>query len=153
MNKFPVLRKIEVLTKNPVFRKVSRKHWELLSFYHARFHTDEGIYDLYLSPGWITDFRSGSNAINLFVPKRGNEQYNACIYAHDASWSGHLSRALSNDLFIRQGFHVSGQVFNWRASVAGKAVDNFGTYYGMDDKLPEPYTINRCFERITLSHR
>lgn len=146
----PVLLKIEVLTRRPVFQKISKKYWKLLSSYHARLHTDQGVYGLKLYPGWITDKRSGSNAINWLVPKSGNEEYNACIFAHDTSYSGFISKTLSDHLFIRQGFQLSGQVNGFVAGLAYNTVKVLGKAYEMDELMPEPYTCNRVFERLYL---
>ena len=128
------------------------KYWKLTDDFAVNFVTDEGIYKLYLKAGWITDLRSGSDAINCIVPKWGNELYVATVLFHDACWSGNLSRELSND-FLRQGMVLSGEVGTLRASLAYYAVSKFGRYYNMDEELPEPYMINRMFEKITIEDK
>ena len=128
------------------------KYWKLTDDFAVNFVTNEGIYTLYLKAGWITDVRSGSDAINCIVPKWGNELYVAIVLFHDCCWSGHLSRELSND-FLRQGMVLSGEVGTLRASLAYYAVSKFGRYYNMDEELPEPYTINRMFEKITIEDK
>lgn len=128
------------------------KYWKLADDYAVNFVTDEGIYKLYLRAGWITDLRSGSDAINCIVPKWGNELYVATVLFHDCCWSGHISRELSND-FLRQGMILSGEVGTLRASLAYYAVSKYGRYYNMDEELPEPYTINRMFEKITIEDK
>ena len=95
--------------------------------------------------GWITDLRSGTDAINWFIPKHGNDEYNAIILFHDFSWSGWISRSLSNEL-LRQGIILSGTRGEHVASIVKFTVDHVGTYYQLEDKLPEPYTVNREFE-------
>lgn len=135
---------------DPVLRPIDCKFSILTQPYHARAITDEGTWYLDLVPGWVTDERSGSDAINWMVPKRGNRLYNAMIAFHDTSWSGWLSRMLSNDLFIRQGFALSGQVSQRVSNLAGFAVDHFGTYYDLPDALPRPYTDNRKYEHLVL---
>ena len=128
------------------------KYWKLTDDFAVNVVTDEGIYKLYLKAGWITDLRSGSDAINCIVPKWGNELYVATVLFHDACWSGNLSRELSND-FLRQGMVLSGEVGTLRASLAYYAVSKFGRYYDMDEELPEPYTTNRMFERLTIEDK
>ena len=87
--------------------------------------------------------------INLIAPKWGNAIYTATVLAHDCSWSGWMSRELSNEL-LRQGMILSGEIGRFRASLVYHAVQNFGTYYTLDDALPEPYTINIVFESFKL---
>lgn len=128
------------------------KYWKLTDDFAVNFVTDEGVYKLYLKAGWITDLRSGSDAINCIVPKWGNEKYVSTVLFHDFCWSGNLSRELSND-FLRQGMVLSGEVGTLRASLAYYAVSKFGKYYNMDEELPEPYTINRMFEKLTIEDK
>lgn len=131
---------------------VDTKYWKLTDGYAVNFVTDEGIYKLYFKAGWITDLRSGSDAINCIIPKWGNDLFMATVLSHDLMWSGHLSRELSND-FLRQGMILSGEVGTLRASLAYYAVSKCGRYYNMDEELPEPYTINRLFEKITIEDK
>lgn len=133
-----------------ILRPIDRTYSILVQPYHARAITDEGTWYLDLDTGWVTDERSGSDAINWMVPKRGNRLYNAMIAFHDTSWSGWVSRSLSNDLFVRQGFVLSGQVNQRVSNLAGFAVDHFGTYYDLADNLPRPYTTNRDYEHLVL---
>lgn len=154
MNKtLPKLLRIEVLTPKPKLIKLTgklKKFWRLQSFYHVRFHTSEGVYDLNLYPGWITDKRSGSDVINILVPKDGCEEYNACVFAHDTSYSGFLSKFLADNLFVRQGFHVSGEVSEFVSRIAYDAVSLVGKAYSLNDEMPAPYTDNRNFEKLYL---
>lgn len=126
---------------------VDDKFWKLTSPYEVDFVTDEGVIELRLKSGWITDLRSGCDAINMIAPKWGNPIYTATVLLHDCSWSGWLSRKLSNEL-LRQGMVLSGEVSKFMANLVYHAVQNFGTYYSMDDELPEPYTNNRVLEDI-----
>jgi len=148
--KYPTLLKTEVLTPKPRLERISKKFWVFRSFYHARFHTTEGVYDLCIHPGQVTDKRSGSDAINWLVPKEGNEEYNAYIYGHDTAYSGWISKGLADDLFIRQGFYKSKEVCKVLAECSYKMVGIFGKAYGMDDVMPYPYTHNRMFESLVL---
>ena len=138
------LYKIEIV-KPLRYIPITSKYYKLTSDYNIRLHTNEGILDAYMKAGWITDLRSGSDAINWFIPKHGNDEYNAIILFHDFSWSGHISRSLSNEL-LRQGIILSGTRGERVASIVKITVDHFGTYYNLDDNLPEPYTVNRQFE-------
>lgn len=95
--------------------------------------------------GWITDLRSGTDAINWFIPKKGNDEYNAIILFHDFSWSGWISRSLSNEL-LRQGIILSETRGEHVASIVKFTVDHVGHYYNLEDTLPEPYTVNRQLE-------
>lgn len=149
----PKLIRIEVLTPNPYLEKLKgdlSKYWVLKTFYHARFYTDQGVFELKLHPGWITDKRSGSHLLDWFIPKDGCEEYNAAVFAHDTSYSGWLSKALADNLFVRQGFYKSKEVSKRRAKIAHFAVRTFGRSYNMEDKMPKPYTRNREFESLVL---
>lgn len=144
---------LKIIVRTPLkLTPIDTKYWRLTDKYSVDFITDEGVYKLRLMPGWITDLRSGCDAINAIIPKWGNDLFTATVLLHDCAWSGHLSRALSNDL-LRQGMVLSGEVGTLRASLAYYAVSAFGTYYDMDDALPEPYTINRIFEKITIEDK
>lgn len=144
---------LEINIINPLqMAPVDTKYWKLTDDYAVNFVTDEGIYKLYFKAGWITDLRSGSDAINCIIPKWGNDLFMATVLSHDLMWSGHLSRELSNE-FLRQGMVLSGEVGTLRASLAYYAVSNFGRYYNMDEELPEPYTINRIFEKLTIEDK
>ena len=153
---YPILKRIEVVTPLPNLVQVAynQDYWRLESqYYRAKFHTNEGTWDLILLHGWITDKRSGSDAINWLVPKDGNPEYRACVFAHDTAWSGRMSRALSNDLFIRQGFAMSNEVSQPIANLSKFTVDHFGRYYDFNEPLPPPYENNRQLESLILVHK
>lgn len=145
------LRQIKII-KPLKMAPVDSKYWKLTDDYAVNFVTNEGVYKLYLKAGWITDLRSGGDVINGIVPKWGNKLYMAVILFHDCCWSGHVSRELSNE-FLRQGMVLSGEIGTLRASLAYYAVSSFGTYYNIDDELPEPYTLNRLFEKVTIDDK
>ena len=123
------------------------KYKELLAPYRVVLYTDEGILQGDMSIGWVTDLRSGTNAINWFVPKKGNAKYNGIILFHDLSWSGWISRALSNELLC-QGIILSGERVEHIANIVKVTVDHIGHYYELDDVLPAPYTNNRLLESL-----
>lgn len=135
---------------------VDSKYWKLTDDFHVDFITDEGVWKLRNKAGWITDLRSGCDAINMIAPainmiapKWGNSEYTATVLMHDTAWSGWMSRQLSNDL-LRQGMIMSGEIGSFRGSLVYHAVQNFGHYSNMDEILPEPYTTNRIFESLRL---
>jgi hypothetical protein len=131
------------------------KYWMLVDRFAADFVTDGGVWRLVLQPGWVWDKRSGARIINPIVPKSGNPKYNACVAAHDCSYSGWMSRALADNLFVRQGFSVSGQVSPFVARRAHNAVRAFGWpgYYEMGEPMPHPYTYHRNYESLILVDR
>lgn len=136
--------KIEIV-KPLRYKSIDKKYYKLTKDFNIRLHTNEGILNAYMKAGWITDLRSGTDAINWFIPKKGNDEYNAIILFHDFSWSGHISRKLSNEL-LRQGIILSNTRGEDVANVVKFTVDHIGHYYELEDKLPEPYTVNREFE-------
>ena len=151
----PVLFGIEVLTPLPNLTQVSCSpdFWRLETLYYAKFHTTDGVWYLKLLPGWITDKRSGSDVINWLVPKDGNPEYRAAVFAHDTAYSGWMSKLLADRLFIKQGMHLSGEVSQPVADLAYTAVKLFGKSYGLDDPLPAPYELNRKYESLILKDR
>ena len=153
--KNPILYRVEVLTPLPNLQQVTNNpdFWRLESPYYAKFHTTDGVWHLNLAPGWITDKRSGSDCINWVVPKDGNPEYRASVFAHDTAYSGWMSKPLADHLFIRQGMHLSGEVSQPVANLAYTAVKLFGKSYSMDDALPPPYELNRKYESLKLKDR
>ena len=129
--------------------------WQATHKAQCAFHTDEGVYLSTALPGFVTDLRSGCSAINAVVPKWGNAAYTWAIVSHDMAYHGYLSFALANDLYLRQGMRVSGQLGRFRANLAASMVDTFGRshYSDYEDELPEPYTHNRPLCKIELVDR
>lgn len=128
-------------------------YWRLSQDSYIFLHTNEGTIRASLSKGWVTDKRSGSDAINLFVPKWCGpySTYSAIVAFHDCAWSGWISRSLSDEL-LRQGMIISGKVSERRAAVVKFAVDHFGHYYDLSENLPGVYKFNRSMEGITWTH-
>ena len=128
-------------------------YWRLMGDAYITLVTDEGHITAHLLKGWVTDKRSGSDAINLFVPKWCGpySTYSAIVAFHDCYWSGWISRALSDEL-LRQGMILSGKVSERRAAVVKFAVDHFGHYYDLSENLPGVYKFNRSMEGITWTH-
>ena len=136
------------------FTPASATLFRLTASYAVDFLTDEGTWKLRNRPGWLTDLRSGSSLIDCIVPKMGGAVYTAGILLHDTAFSGKMSFDLANEM-LRQCLILSGEIGEFRAGLAAKAVSAFGRshYYGVDDALPEPYTLNRLFEGLTLEAR
>jgi len=141
---------LDIVIHTPrVLVPISDKYWMLDKIWKFDIITNEFKILVRNQPGWITDKRSGSDWINWLVPKDGNDKYNAIIGFHDTSWSGWLTRALSNEL-LAQGMAFSGEVSQKVSRIAKVAVDHFGHYYNFEDELPKPYTNNRKLELIRL---
>lgn len=145
---------IKIITeKNMELNWYSKKYWVLSTPYHAEFITTDGTWKLYLKPGWVTDKRSGSSLIDPIISKwSDNFEYQAVVAAHDVSYSGFMSKKLADELFVHQGFHLSGEMSSFRSDLAYTAVKFFGNsgYYDMYDNLPKPYTFNRNYESLKL---
>jgi len=141
---------LDIVIHTPrVLVPISDKHWMLDKIWKFDIITNEFKILVRNQPGWITDKRSGSDWINWLVPKDGNDQYNAIIGFHDTSWSGWITRALSNEL-LAQGMAFSGEVSQNVSRIVKVTVDHFGHYYNFEDELPKPYTNNRKLELIRL---
>lgn len=153
--RYPALLSIEPL-HDLVLKPVTDVYWEAKTLMQCRFVTDEGVYLSTLKPGFISDLRSGCDLINPIIPKWGNQKYTWCIVGgHDCSFHGYLSFGLANDLFLRQGLALSGQIGQRRASLAAWTVDHLGEshYSSMDDELEPPYEGNRALCKIELLPR
>lgn len=141
---------LDIIIHTPrVLVPISDKYWMLDKIWKFDIITNEFKILVRNQPGWITDKRSGSDWINWLVPKDGNDLYNAIIGFHDTSWSGWITRALSNEL-LAQGMAFSGEVSQKVSRIAKFTVDHFGHYYNFEDELPKPYTNNRKLELIRL---
>ena len=148
------LHRIQVLQRLPL-TPLNSELWEATAKAQCAFHTDEGLYLSTVLPGFVTDLRSGCDLINAIVPKWGNDEYSWAIVSHDIAYHGYLSFELANDLYLRQGMHISQQISKRRAAFAASTVGAFGRshYSDMDDELPEPYTHNRPLCKIELVDR
>lgn len=137
------------IIKPRVLKPIDKKYWMLEKKWFFDIITNEFTIEVRNLPGWITDKRSGSDWINWLLPKDGNDIYNAIIGFHDTSWSGWISRQLSN-VILYQGIIFSKEAGEKAAWIAKKTVDNIGRYYNLEEELPPPYTNNRHFERLTM---
>lgn len=147
-----ILKSIEPIN-DLILKPVTDKLWQATSLMQCRFVTDEGVYLSTLKPGFLSDLRSGCDLINYVLPKWGNQQYTWCVVGgHDVSFHGWLSFHLANDMFLRQGMALSGQVGQWRANLACNMVEKFGGshYSSMDDEIEPPYEGNRVLCKIEL---
>jgi len=151
------MRLLEIVVRAPIIDRELRKikckqYWVATQYARAELITDEGTWVSEQLPGWVWDRRSGSRTVDLVVPKSGSDAYNAVLAGHDTSYSGWMSRALSDDLFVRQGFALSGDVGRRMSAVAYRTVRLFGWpgYYDLGAPMPEPYAQNRGLERLYL---
>ena len=115
------------------------------------FITTEGTWRLHNRKDWLTDLRSGCDAINIMVPKWGNPIYTAGVLMHDTAFSGYLSFTLANDL-LAQCMVLSGEVGSFTAWLAKTSLNSFGRahYSDIEMPLPPPYENNRKYESLTL---
>lgn len=148
---------LDIVVRAPIvdreLRKIKGKQfWIATQYARAEFVTDEGTWVSEQLPGWVWDRRSGSSAVDIVVPKSGSDVYKAVLAGHDASYSGWMSRSLSDNLFVRQGFRMSGDVGSRASALAYRCVRLFGWpgYYDLGKPMPEPYAQNRGLERLYL---
>lgn len=127
-----------------------KSHWLLLNDVNTVFYFDTHIVEMRLKKEWITDKRSGSSAVDRFVPKDGSTPYNLLIFLHDALYSGHAPRLLADNM-LNAGLHLGG-VNEPVKTIAYKAVRAFGWagYYKLNQPLKAPYQNNRKHEQITI---
>lgn len=145
-----ILKGVQIL--HPIeFTPVSATLFRLTAPYAVDFVTDGGVWKLRNKAGWLTDLRSGSSLIDCVIPKMGGAVYVAGVLLHDTAFSGKMSFDLANEM-LRQCLILSGEIGEFRAGLAMRAVAAFGRghYYDVDDPMPEPYTLNRLFEGLTL---
>lgn len=147
-----ILKSIEPL-QDLILKPVTDVYWKAENKMQCAFHTDEGTYLSTVLPGFITDLRSGCDLINPIVPRWGNQRYSWAVVTHDGLFClGTWSFEFSNELCLRQGMAVSGQIGEWRANLAHKMVSTFGRSHFCDSEsdLEEPYTLNRLFFKFEL---
>lgn len=125
--------------------------FKLGSEYRVDFITNEGTWRLHNKKDWLTDLRSGSDAINPIVAKWGTPIYTAGILMHDTAFSGWMSFELANEM-LAQTMILSKDVGRCRAWLAETTLNQFGYshYSQMDMPLPPPYEHNRKYESLTL---
>jgi hypothetical protein len=114
----------------------------------AKVYTSEGVLHYAMKPGFPTNMRSGSHAIDWLIPKfTGNNRYNLAILCHDFAYtklpSGEnpISRELADEL-LRQMVIISGELGSIRAGIMHKALriggasayecENAGDYAGAE---------------------
>lgn len=140
------------ITGTPIFLQPvegAEGYWSAMDDFEIRLGTSDGTLVLRALEGWITDKRSGSSAIDWFIPKWGGpvSPYSRIIAAHDIMWSGWVTRKLSDEL-LRQGMILSGKVSSAKAGIAKFAVDNLGHYYELDEPITGIYAGNRQKELV-----
>lgn len=121
--------------------------WRLSKLFKCEVYTDEGVLRFYADAGFITDMRSGSDAINAIIPKfTGNNIYNSAILVHDMNYTvlpnqEHLvSKDLADDLLANMAIY-SGEIGKVKAGIMKCAVKLAGdsAYYAPDEP---PYNEN-----------
>lgn len=91
--------------------------------------TNEGNLCYYMQPGFPTNMRSGSHAIDWLIPKfTGNNKYNLALLCHDFSYTrnklgGHYieNRQLVDEI-LRQMVILSGELGSVRAAIMYRAL-------------------------------
>jgi len=118
---------------------------------YAEVSTNEGNLCYYMKPGFITNMRSGSHAIDWLIPKfTNNNQYNLALLCHDFAYTRnstndhYLSRELADEL-LRQMCIISGELGRVRATIMYRALrigggsayeeDNTGYYKGVEQYM------------------
>ena len=140
------------ITGTPIFLQPvegAEGYWSAMDSFVIRLETNQGNIILHGEKGWITDKRSGSSAVDGFIPKWKGPQsmYSRIIAAHDIMWSGWITRALSDEL-LRQGIILSGVAGPVKAGIVKFAVDHFGHYYELEEPLTGIYAGNRQKELV-----
>lgn len=140
------LLRIEHSPGYPLLVPISKDYWKLISDYTIRIHTDCGVMQLTLKPGWITDKRSGSSAFDWAIPKEGSMDQLALVCFHDGCYSGWVPRYLADDI-LYQGWLMTGidDKISYCAYVTVRSVGWLG-YYDLDDTMKHPYKLNRMYE-------
>jgi len=117
--------------------------WEICEPVSIVVNTDIGILRYFISPGFLTDMRSGSHAIDRIIPKfTKNNKYNLAILTHDVNYTknetgGHFIEDREKcDEMLRQMALASGEIGSIRAAIMYRAVRLFGNsaYNADNDK-------------------
>jgi len=119
---------------------------------YVEVNTNEGNLCYYMKPGFITNMRSGSHAIDWLIPKfTSNNRYNLALLCHDFAYTknkfgGHYieDRKLADEL-LRQMCILSGELGSIRAAIMYRALrigggsafeeDNTGPYKGVENYM------------------
>ncbi len=111
--------------------------------------TSDGRLCYYMKPGFPTNMRSGSHAIDWLIPKfTSNNKYNLALLCHDFAYTknkagdNYISRELADEL-LRQMCILSGELGTIRAGIMHKALrlggrsayecQNTGEYAGAEN--------------------
>ncbi|GBU23825.1 hypothetical protein R83H12_00443 [Fibrobacteria bacterium R8-3-H12] len=116
---------------------------------YVEVYTSEGRLCYSMKPGFPTNMRSGSHAIDWLIPKfTGNNKYNLALLCHDFAYTklpngeNPLSRELADEL-LRQMCILSGELGSFRAAIMHRALrlcggsayecENAGDYAGAEE--------------------
>jgi hypothetical protein len=106
--------------------------WRLKEVVSVEVKTSDGTLHYLMKPGFPTDMRSGSHAIDRLIPKfTKNNQYNLAILCHDFAYTkgkdgeNLLSRELA-DILLRDMAVQSGELGSVRAAIMYRSVRMFG---------------------------
>lgn len=148
-----MIKLLKIESSPVVTRYLNNGYWILERPLEIDLHTNEGILKYRMDKGWITDYRSGSSAVDIVVPKIGNWKYTAVVLCHDMGYSGWVSKDVADEL-LYQGMVMSG-ISKIRAGMAYYAVKiaGNGAYYNMDMELKPPYQYNREKEKFSWSDK
>jgi hypothetical protein len=124
--------------------------WRLASKVQCKVFTEkDGVYRYTMHPGFPTNMRSGSHAIDSIIPKfTSNNLYNLAILVHDFNYTCYkdgtppVSRLMA-DQMLRQMAVLSGEIGSFKAALMYRALrigggsayneQNTGDYKGAEE--------------------
>jgi hypothetical protein len=106
--------------------------YRLIERVEAKVKTTEGVLHYIMLPGFLTNMRSGSHAIDGIIPKfTENNRYNVALAIHDlnytrlANGSQPVSRLVADNV-LRQMAVMSGEIGSFKAALMYRVVRLFG---------------------------
>ena len=109
---------------------VEERIYDLMKDLEVSIVTDDGVYRYTLKKGFRTNFRSGSNIIDCFVPHIGKQMVAIAYLIHDANYnsSDTCSHLVSKELAdkLLEAMLVYAGVSKVKAKIVKKSVQWFG---------------------------
>ena len=125
-----------------VVRPLGDRLYMLPDSFSVTIRTDEGAFAFKFMAGFVTNFRSGGVAVDLFIDQVGDEKKALCYLVHDAMYTPCAALAMEHpvsrkkaDLLLRESLKHCG-MNSFLASVVYNSVRLFGaSAYDEDDAL------------------
>ena len=125
-----------------VVRPLGDRLYMLPHNFSVTIRTDEGAFAFKFIAGFVTNFRSGGVAVDLFIDQVGDEKKALCYLVHDAMYTPCAALGMEHpvsrkkaDTLLREALNHCG-MGSFKAALVYNSVRAFGeSAYEEDDKL------------------